>query len=93
MKQIQSDKQEIIIALKKAKSSLETIIKNLEEGGYCIDIMQQNLSVIGLLKSAHEKLMENHLHTCFMHGMNSKNENRKKAMVDEIIKVTNMGNR
>jgi hypothetical protein NreA len=93
MKQKQIDKQDVIIALKKAKSHIETIITMLDKGEYCVDIMQQNLAVIGLLKSAHSKLMENHLHTCFMHGMNSDNTKRKEAMIDEINALMRMGNK
>jgi DNA-binding FrmR family transcriptional regulator len=93
MNEKRTEKQEAIVALKKAKSLMETIIGMLERGEYCVDIMQQNLAVIGLLKSAHEKLMENHLHTCFTHGMNSQNPKRKQHMIDEIAKVMSMGNR
>ncbi|MCJ7826375.1 metal-sensing transcriptional repressor [Patescibacteria group bacterium] len=93
MKEKRVEKQEVVVALKKAKSLMETIIGMLEKGDYCVDIMQQNLAVIGLLKSAHAKLMENHLHTCFMRGMNSQNPKRKEQMIDEIVKVMSMGNR
>jgi len=93
MKQQTADKQDVIIALKKAKSHIETILTMLEKGEYCVDIMQQNLAVIGLLKSAQAKLMENHLHTCFANGMNSNNSKRKEAMIDEIGKLVKMGNK
>lgn len=92
MKQTEGNK-EAIVAFKKAKSSLERIVMMLEKGEYCVDIMQQNLAVLGLLRSAHEKLMENHLHTCFTHGMNSNNEKRKEAMIEEIGKLMKMGNK
>lgn len=85
--------QETLVAFKKAKSHIETILSMLEKREYCVDIMQQNLAVIGLLKSAHAKLMENHLHTCFARGMNSSNTKRKEAMIEEIVKVTRMGNK
>jgi CsoR family transcriptional regulator, copper-sensing transcriptional repressor len=93
MKQTDISKQETLVGFKKAKSSLERIISMLENGDYCVDIMQQNLAVLGLLRSAHEKLMEHHLHTCFTHGMNSNNEKRKEAMIEEIGKLMKMGNR
>ena len=41
-----------ITALKKAHSHLGNVIKMAENKEYCIDILQQNLAVIGLLKSA-----------------------------------------
>jgi DNA-binding FrmR family transcriptional regulator len=65
----------------------------VEKDCYCINVMQQNLAVIGLLRSAHEMLMENHLNTCFKNAMASKNERKKKQMAEEILKVTNLYNK
>jgi DNA-binding FrmR family transcriptional regulator len=39
-------KSKALISIKKAKSSLEKIEKMIQEDKYCIDIIQQNLSVI-----------------------------------------------
>jgi DNA-binding FrmR family transcriptional regulator len=64
-----------------------------EESEYCINIMQQNLAVIGLLRSAHEMLMENHLNSCFKNAMASKNKKKKQEMTDEILKVTKLFNK
>jgi len=86
-------KKKKITAFKKAQSHLGKIIEMVEKDKYCIDIMQQNLAVIGLLKSAHQTLMQSHLNTCFKKAMNSKNENRKQEMIDEILKVTKLYNK
>ncbi len=83
-------KERTLINFKKAQSSLLKIIKMIEGGEYCIDIMQQNLAVIGLLKSAHQMLMEGHLNTCFKKAMGTKNEKRKQEMVEEILRVTKL---
>ena len=84
---------EPITNFKKAHSHLGKIIKMVEDGDYCIDIMQQNLAVIGLLKSAHQMLMENHLKTCFSSEIKSGDEKKKEEMIKEILKVTKMFNR
>ncbi len=83
-------KERTLINFKKAQSSLLKIIKMVESGEYCIGIMQQNLAVIGLLKSAHQMLMEGHLNTCFKKAMGTKNEKRKQEMVEEILRVTKL---
>jgi len=83
-------KQKTLINFKKAKSHLEKIIKMVEADTYCIDIMQQNLAVIGLLKSAHQMLMEGHLNTCFRKAFESNNEKRKEEMIEEILRVTKL---
>lgn len=86
-------KESALINFKKAQSHVAKIIKMIEDGEYCIDIMQQNLAVIGLLKSAHQMLMEGHLHTCFTNAMKTGSESRKRKMIAEILKVTKLLNK
>jgi len=82
-----------LINFKKAQSLIAKIITMVEGKEYCINIMQQNLAAIGLLKSAHQMLMENHLNTCFKNAMAAKNKKLKQKMIDEILKVSKLSNK
>jgi len=84
------ENKEILIALKKAHTHLGNVIKMVEEKEYCIDILQQNLAVIGLLKAGNNKLMERHLHSCFANVMKGSNEKRKQEMIEEILKINKL---
>lgn len=86
-------KEKALINFKKANSLTAKIIKMIAGDEYCINVMQQNLAVIGLLKSAHQLLMENHLQTCFKNAMATKNENQKQRMTREILTVTKLFNK
>jgi len=86
-------KAKTLINFKKAQSHIDKVIKMIEADQYCIDIMQQVLAVIGLLKSAHQMLMENHLNTCFKKAMGVRNEKRGKEMIKEILRVTKLSNK
>ena len=86
-------KAKALISFKKANSLTAKIIKMIESDEYCINVMQQNLAAIGLLKSAHQLLMENHLHTCFKNAMETKNEKKKQDMTQEILTVTKLFNK
>lgn len=88
-----TQKEKALINFKKAHSLIAKIIKMIEEQKYCIDIMQQNLAVVGLLKSAHQMLMENHLNTCFKNAVETKNEKKKRDMTQEILRVTKLLNK
>lgn len=88
-----NNKEKALINFKKAQSLLAKIADMTEKNVYCMDIMQQNLAVIGLLRSAHEMMMENHLNSCFKNAMASKNEKKKKQMTEEILKVANLFNK
>ena len=87
------NKKKVLIALKKASTSLQKIIEKVENNHYCIDVMQQNLAVIGLLRSAHENLMKNHLNTCFKNAVHSGDMKKQDEMIEEIIKVINFYNK
>lgn len=93
MKKKAAQNDKIMINFKKAHSLLAKVMTMSENKEYCIKIMQQNLAVIGLLKSAHHQLMENHLNSCFKNAMASKNEKLKKQMTDEILKVSKLANK
>ena len=88
-----TQKEKTIINFKKAQSLILKIIKMVDDDKYCIDIMQQNLAVVGLLRSAHQMLMENHLNTCFKKAFETKNEKKKKEMINEILKVSKLINK
>ena len=90
---MKNNKQKSLVNFKKAQSHVGNIIKMIEEDKYCMDIMQQNLAVIGLLRSAHQMLMENHLNTCFKKAMGTKNEKKKQEMTQEVLKVTKLFNK
>lgn len=88
-----TNKKDALINFKKAQSLITKIIKMVENDEYCINVMQQNLAAIGLLKSAHQMLMENHLNSCFINAMETKNGKKKQEMVKEILKVTKLFNK
>ena len=90
---MKNNKQRSVVNFKKAQSHIGKIIKMIEEDKYCIDIMQQNLAVMGLLKSVHKSIMETHLNSCFKHAMETASEKKKQKMIEEILKVTDLSNR
>lgn len=79
--------KQVLINLKKARTSLDKIITMIEEDKYCIDVIQQNLAVMWLLKSANLQLLEWHLNCCFVDAAKSNNEARLHEMVWEILQV------
>lgn len=88
-----ANRNKTIINFKKAQTHLASIQKMFDENAYCIDIMQQNLAVIGLLKSAHQMLMEDHLNSCFESAMRADDEATKARMTEEILTVTKLLNK
>lgn len=81
------NKKKSITSLKKAKTSLDKIIQMIESDEYCIDIIQQNLSVIWLVKSANQKLLEDHLNCCFVNAVKSNDKKNVDKKIEEILKI------
>jgi DNA-binding FrmR family transcriptional regulator len=86
-------KAKALINFKKTRSLMEKIIEMVENDSCCINIMQQNLAAIGLLRSAHEMIMENHLNTCFKSAFETKNLKKQQQMTEEILKITKLFNK
>ena len=80
------NKEAVLIAMKKAKSSLEKVFKMIEDGKYCIDVIQQNLAVIGLLRSANTSLLEGHIGSCVKNAAKAGGKELDQKM-SELIRV------
>ena len=81
-------KSKALMNLKKSKGMINKISEMIEKDEYCIDIIQQNLAAIGLLKSTHQILLNNHLDECFRKVVSSHNKKQQQEMLDEILRVS-----
>jgi len=88
-----ANREKVLLNYRKAKGLLEKIISMTEEEAYCVDLMKQNLAAVGLLRSAHQMLLEDHLNSCFRSAMEAGSEKKKQEMVDEILTVTRLSNK
>ena len=84
---MKTDKKKVTITLKKANSLTAKVIKMLEEDKYCIDIIQQNLAIIGLLKSANLNLLHGHLNHCVKNAVKAGDSDKIDEMMVEILKI------
>lgn len=80
------NKQEIVKRLKTARGHLRTVIKMVEEGDYCIDILQQSIAVQNALKRADEEILAGHLTHCVKGALLGKEKDKHLAEILEIFK-------
>jgi CsoR family transcriptional regulator, copper-sensing transcriptional repressor len=78
-------KSKAITASKKAIGQTKKMLQMIEEGKYCMDILQQVRAVEGLLSSASAQILESHLHTCGQRAFSSKNKKEQEKVIDELI--------
>lgn len=84
MHHIDDTHQRTIHRMKIAKGHLETVLRMIENGKYCIDIIHQSRAVQNALKEVDYLLLENHLQTCVIDF--AKNGKTKQS-VEEIMKI------
>lgn len=79
------DTQERILhRLKITQGHLSKVIKMVEQGDYCIDVINQSRAVQSALKEADALVLENHLKTCVVDNIK---KGEAETSVGEIIKV------
>lgn len=61
---MKSDKKKTIRYINVAKGQLEGVIKMIEAEEYCVDISNQILAAIALLKKANDQIITNHISHC-----------------------------
>ncbi len=84
MKRAKVVQDNIVHRLKIAKGHLNKVLKMVEEGDYCIDVIQQSRAVQNALKEVDGLTLESHLQTCVVDHIK---KGQTKKTVDEIMKV------
>jgi len=82
---IEPYKSKGITGAKKALGQLRKVTEMIEEGAYCMDLLQQLRAVEGLLNSLSVNILESHLRTCGARAFSSSNEKQQKKIIDELI--------
>jgi DNA-binding FrmR family transcriptional regulator len=84
-------KKSLTTKLKKAQWQLAKVQQMLENDEYCINIIQQNMAVMWLLKSTQQEILQNHLRTCFVEWACC--VEKREEMIEELIKIFNFYNK
>ncbi len=71
-----------------AKGQIEGIIKMVDDDRYCIDISNQLLATIALLKNANRLVLKAHLDSCVKDTLNEDSADKIQEIIDIIEKIT-----
>lgn len=74
----------IIRRYKIARGHLEKVIKMLEQGNYCVDVIHQSLAVQSALKKTDHLVLENHMKHCVADSIR---KGKDKEVISEVMKV------
>lgn len=73
-----------IFSLKTARGQIGSIIEMIDNKRYCVDISNQIMAVISLLKKANLLVLEQHLNHCVKEAFANDSSNEK---INEILNI------
>ncbi|PJC37049.1 CsoR family transcriptional regulator [Candidatus Peregrinibacteria bacterium CG_4_9_14_0_2_um_filter_53_11] len=82
---IEPYKSKSVTGTKKALGQLKKVLAMIEEGEYCMDVIQQMRAVEGLLSSVSAQVLDSHLHTCGEKAFQSNNKKEQEKIIKELI--------
>ncbi len=86
---MQSDKarEDILRRLKSVEGHVRGIQRMVEEGQYCIDIINQALAVQAALDKVNTLVLERHLQTCVATAIKSDDRTERERVIGELLQV------
>lgn len=78
---------EIIRRLRSVEGHVRGVERMVEEGAYCIDVVNQVLAVQRALKKVSGLVLDRHLHTCVTTALRSESPEDRERVIEEILDV------
>lgn len=88
-----ADKAKTIRKLKTVGGQIDGLIKMVEDDRYCIDISNQIMASISILKNINKDVLSAHLSHCVYQALENDNADETKEKLDEIEGIINKLNK
>lgn len=77
---MQADKDKTLRKLKTVRGQIDGLIKMVEDDRYCIDISNQLMASISILKNINSDVLSSHLEHCVYHALDEKTKMELKKL-------------
>lgn len=84
---MQADHEKTLRKLKTVRGQIDGLIKMVEDDRYCIDISNQLMASISILKNINSSVLSSHLEHCVYGALNSGDENESVEKIKEIESI------
>lgn len=78
-------RQQILNRLKSVEGHMRGVMRMVEEGGYCIDVINQNLAIQRALEKVNRLILEHHLETCVTTAIRGDDPAERERVIGEIL--------
>ena len=79
------EKRKILARLRRIEGQAGGLIRMVDAGKYCIDILQQIQAVQGALAQTSKQLLQSHMKTCVAHAFDSKKPAERERVIAEVV--------
>lgn len=76
--------QSVLHRLKIARGHLNKVVKMVETGEYCVDVIHQSMAVQAALREIDHVILKNHMETCVASAIR---QGKTREVVEEVMKV------
>lgn len=73
-----------LVALRRIEGQVRGIIKMVEDGRYCVDILNAVAAIRGALKKVEGQILKDHLNACARQAFDGKSKAEKETKLKEI---------
>ena len=80
-------RQEILNRLKSVDGHVRGVVRMVDEGAYCIDVINQNLAVQRALEKVNRLILEHHLETCVTTAIQGDDPAERERVIGEILSL------
>jgi DNA-binding FrmR family transcriptional regulator len=81
--------KQIVNRLKSVQGHVRGVGKMVEDGAYCIDIVNQISAIQAALHKVNSMVLDRHLHTCVTTAIRSDDARERERVINEILGVFN----
>jgi len=79
----------VLDRLKNAEGHIHGIIRMVEEGAYCIDVIRQIQAVQAALNKINSQVLQNHLNSCLITVVKGEDVQERERVFQEVAEVFN----
>jgi DNA-binding FrmR family transcriptional regulator len=84
---MKGDRENAAKLLRTARGQIDGIIKMVEEDRYCVDVSNQILAAISILRKVNTGVLRAHLDSCVKDTLLSGSEAERRAKIEEMMAI------
>ena len=79
--------EDVLRRLKSVEGHVRGVQRMVEEGAYCIDVVNQIVAIQRALKKVSGMVLDDHLHSCVTDALRGPDEKAREQVLGELIQV------